>query len=547
MSSSISVDVLVVGGGTAGVAAAWQAAKLGAKTLIVEECPWLGGMLTSAGVSAVDGNEGPLGGGLFRRFRGAIEEFYGGPEAVATGWVSNTCYEPSVGARLLADWIAESGAEVLHGPRLVELLRKGMRIEGAVFDHAGERLEVRAHVTIDGTEFGDLLDLGDVPHRLGREAKEETGEADAVEVADLWMQDMTWVATLDRKVGRAEPVPAQEDYGPPDFDCSTTLLCSTPDPQFLNHPLHDWDSFISYGRLPGGKYMLNWPFHCNDSPMDPQLFGTREERERVLARARQRTLAYVHYIQNELRHPEFGLSDEFGTPHRLAHIPYIRESRRVRGIETVREEHVVAAEGSVRPLRWHDSIAVGDYPLDHHHWSHHLEPKERIVTDYPETSPFEFPYRALVPERVDGLLAVEKNSSVTHIANGCTRLQPVVMSVGQAAGAAAAQAAEKRVEPREIDVRRLQSELLAEGCVLTPLSDVDRNHPHFAAIQQMVLRTDESEPYEFEADRLVSRDEARELAARWHLPEARIDELMTEGMTRGRLAAAALGATREER
>ena len=545
MTESVRVDVLIVGGGTAGVAAAWQAAKCGARTLVVEESPWIGGMLTAAGVSAVDGNEGPLAGGMFRRFREAIEEHYGGSESVRTGWVSNTCYEPHVGERILSNWIEESGAEVWRDIRLVEILRKDARVEGAIVERRGERVEVRAQVTIDGTEFGDVLAMGNVPFRLGRESKEDTGEADAPDVADLWMQDMTWVATLTRVAGVAEAIPEQEEYGRADFDCSTSVICSTPDPELLNHPLHDWDSFISYGKLPGNKYMLNWPFHCNDSPMDPLLFGTREERERVLERSRHRTLAYIRYIQKDLRHPEFGLADEFGTEHKLAHIPYIRESRRVVGVSTVLEEHVVPAEGATRPLRWSDSIAVGDYPLDHHHWSHHLEPKERIVTDYPDTAPFEFPYSALVPQSVDGLLAIEKNSSVTHISNGCTRLQPIVMSVGQAAGAAAAQAAEKGIEPREIDTARLQRELLAEGCVLTPLRDVDAQHPHFAAIQTLTLRTGEVEPYEFDAERVASQEDARSWAERWRVATDIAEGVWRQGMTRGELASAIVEATTE--
>ena len=83
------VDVLVIGGGASGTTAGIQSARLGANTLIVEEFDWLGGMLTSAGVSAIDGNN-KLPGGLWGEFRDSLASRYGGVDKLNTGWVSNT-------------------------------------------------------------------------------------------------------------------------------------------------------------------------------------------------------------------------------------------------------------------------------------------------------------------------------------------------------------------------------------------------------------------------------------------------------------------------
>ena len=94
-SRALHCDVLVVGGGTGGTAAGIQSARLGAKTIIVDSTPWLGGMLTAAGVSATDGNN-RLPSGIWQQFRQAIWKRYGGPKAVATGWVSNTSFQPYV-------------------------------------------------------------------------------------------------------------------------------------------------------------------------------------------------------------------------------------------------------------------------------------------------------------------------------------------------------------------------------------------------------------------------------------------------------------------
>ena len=95
-------EVLVIGGGAAGTAAALASARAGAKTVLVEKGPWLGGMLTSAGVSAVDGNT-KLPGGIWGEFRDSLIQRYGSAEALKTGWVSNHMFEPSIGAAIFSN------------------------------------------------------------------------------------------------------------------------------------------------------------------------------------------------------------------------------------------------------------------------------------------------------------------------------------------------------------------------------------------------------------------------------------------------------------
>ncbi|MEM9382074.1 MAG: FAD-dependent oxidoreductase [Planctomycetota bacterium] len=481
------VDVLVVGGGCSGAAAAIQAARMGARVLVVEETPWLGGMLTAAGVSAVDGNEGPLGGGLFGAFRGAMEDHYGGPEAVRTGWVSNTCFEPEVAAAWFAREVAASGAEVLHGASPERIRRAGDRVTGALFDRGEEWMEVHANVAIDATEYGDVLHLGGVPYRLGRESSEETGEPHAASAPDDEIQDLTMVATLRRFDGEAPRVALPLGFDLGRFDCSTAVRCEIPDPGHWNHALHDWDSFLGYALLPGGRFMLNWPFHANDHPAQG-LFGTREERARTIARAKERALAYVHYVQTALGHPEWGLAtDVYPTDDGLPLLPYVRESRRVVPVRWLREQDVVPQEGSGRNAVLGDGVAVGDYYLDHHHDKDHRPPGERLGEDYPANAPFQVPYSALVPRAVDGLLAAEKNIGATHIVNGCSRLQPVSMLIGQAAGAAAALAASEDVAPRSVDVARLQDVLLDAGCQLVPDRELAAGDAGFAERQRALL------------------------------------------------------------
>ncbi|MEL6332971.1 MAG: FAD-dependent oxidoreductase, partial [Cyanobacteria bacterium J06626_26] len=149
----LNTEVLVVGGGTGGTAAAIQAARLGAQVLLVSEWPWLGGMLTAAGVAAPDGNElAAFQTGLWGAFLRELEQRQ--PGGLHNAWVSFFTYEPAVGATIFADWVAALPNLTWrwgHSPRAVR--RSGDRVIGVDFDH----FSVDAQITVDGTELGDVL------------------------------------------------------------------------------------------------------------------------------------------------------------------------------------------------------------------------------------------------------------------------------------------------------------------------------------------------------------------------------------------------------
>src|SRR5262245_40050761 len=100
-----TADVLVIGGGVGGTAAAIQCARMGVKTILVEPTTMLGGMLTAAGVSFTDGND-QLPSGMWEEFRQALYKHYG-RKNLATGWVSNTCFEPHAGDSIFKSWAAK--------------------------------------------------------------------------------------------------------------------------------------------------------------------------------------------------------------------------------------------------------------------------------------------------------------------------------------------------------------------------------------------------------------------------------------------------------
>lgn len=143
-------DVVIVGGGASGTAAGLQAARMGARTLIVEEFDWLGGMLTSAGVSATDGNY-RLRGGIWDEFRTELARHYGCDSALMTGWVSNVLFEPSVGDSIFKRLVAgepnltvwyRSAAETAE--REKDVWRLGVRRDGRL-------RQVEADVLVDAT------------------------------------------------------------------------------------------------------------------------------------------------------------------------------------------------------------------------------------------------------------------------------------------------------------------------------------------------------------------------------------------------------------
>ena len=472
----IQSDLLVVGGGTSGVCAAIQAARDGLQVALVEETPWLGGMLTAAGVSAVDGNH-RLPSGLWGEFRQKLYEHYGGPGGVKTGWVTHTAFEPRVANQIFHEMVAgEKGISLHKGYWIEEVTKKNQQVIGATFrNDAGNRLTIEASLTIDCTEYGDVMALAGCAYRVGRESRAETGEPGAPAKADGFIQDLTYVAILkDYGPGADRTIPRPAGYDPKEYyGCCREWSDGNPE-------LVDARTMLDYGKLPNDRYMINWPKAGNDYYAD-YLEKDRQERLNLFEHAKQQTLSFVYFIQSQLGFKHLGLADdEFPTADDLALIPYIRESRRLQGMVQLTVDDLV---DPYKGTKYQQGIAVGDYPLDHHHGKVQLDEPE----EFPPIPSFNVPYGCLVPEQVDGLLVAEKSISVTHLVNGCTRLQPCVMQIGQAAGAAADLCLKYAIQPRQLNIRELQQALLQAGCWLMPFLDVTPADWYFDAVQRVAL------------------------------------------------------------
>ncbi len=504
--TTLTTDVLVVGGGTGGTAAALQAARRGANTILVSEFPWLGGMLTSAGVTAPDGNElSAWQTGIWGAFLRELEQRQ--PGGLDNAWVSFFTYEPAIGAQIFADWVAAlPNLKWIANQTPLEVLKQGDRITGVRF----ASYTITAQIILDGTELGDLLALAEIPHRWGWEFQSEFSEPSAPCAPTALTQQYpvqvpTWVVILqDYGEGNLAPaIPPPPSYQPDKFRDAWKNYGAA--------------AFLNYGRLPGDRFMINWPIHGNDygEGVD-RLIGTPAEQAQFHQEALWHTQGFAHFIQTHLGR-RYGLAEDIfpprpAAPHpAYALHPYYRESRRLKGLVTVTEQAILPC-GQVAPLPMAvnaagclnvenscQAIAIGNYANDHHYPSGDipLQPKSLRWGGRWTGTPFTIPYGSLVPITTDGFLVCEKNISVTHIANGATRLQPLVLAIGQAAGMAAALCVEQGCQPRELAVRSLQTALLQDPtapAAIIPLFNLPPQHPDWLAWQTYYLDHPEAYP-----------------------------------------------------
>jgi hypothetical protein len=507
---SYKTDVLVIGASASGIAAGLQSARMGVHTIIAEPTIWLGGMITAAGVCAFDGNHS-MPSGLFGEFREALHKVYGGSSKVSTGWVSNTLFEPHVGDSIFKSMVLHTkGLTVKYQFQFVSAIKSNNRITGAIFVHlpTNQKVTIYAKQVIDATELGDVLANAGVPYSLGMEASAVTGEDVHVSETNNIVQDITYVAILkDYGKGTDKTIPMPKNYDPSEFDgACTDYYFNTAKPK----PNVDAKKMLDYGKLPNKKYMINWPNSGNDIYLNIVEMN-EADREKELVKAKEQTLRFVYFIQHQLGFKNLGLADdEYPTADKLPLIPYHRESRRVKGLVRFDVKHIAKPFDSSNPL-YKTGIAVGDYPIDHHHKKNLKAPQH--LDFYPVPS-FNIPLGALIPQNVNGLIIAEKSISVSNVVNGTTRLQAIALLIGQAAGTLAAQSVQQNLDAQNIPVRNVQLGLLNSNAYIMPYFDVPQNHPQFIAAQKIgatgILKG-EGVPYSwanrtlFHPDSLVNR------------------------------------------
>ena len=509
----IECEILVVGGGTGGVAAAWAAARSGRSVCLVEETDWIGGQLTAQGVSALDEHdhiEAFGGTRTYYRLREAIRDHYR-PLARAgeghlnpgTCWVTRLAFEPRVALRTLEDFLAP---EIEAGRLTIFLRTKAAAAEArddrvvsvlAVNLEDGRAIRFRPEFVLDATELGDLLPLTGAEHVVGAEAKHETGEphAQPVEPKPHCVQSFTYTFALERRpAGERHVVPRPEKYEHYRDGQPYTLRIQVHGGEIYSEE-SGWLDYQVLERAPGTKgalwtyrrlidrdqfrdgfphdiSMFNWP--GNDYRDMSILDRSPVEVARALQDAKRVSLGFLYWLQTEAPHPggppgfpELKLRpDVMGSADGLSKHPYIREARRIKALKTIVEQEVSADhQPGPRAAHFPDSVGIGWYPIDIHRAG------EEDVGVSCRTRPFQIPLGALVPLRLTNLLAAGKNLGTTHITNGCYRLHPVEWNIGEAAGLLVAFALEAKRAPRAIHgdlslLRQFQERLVEEGVPL---------------------------------------------------------------------------------
>ncbi|WP_235298024.1 FAD-dependent oxidoreductase [Portibacter marinus] len=459
-------DLIIIGGGASGISAGLHASRNGVRTLILEETEWLGGMLTAAGVSAIDGNHN-LPSGIWGEFRDSLIARYGSQSALSTGWVSHTLFEPSIAQEIFSNMVSKStDLEVNRNTAVQSVKFENGRWHIKTADRA-----FSSRILIDATELGDIAAMVGIPYDIGMTdgSDEPQGPSESNDI----IQDLTWVATLEDYGPDADmTIEKPANYSAEEFACA----CNTGN---LEIEAVDCEKMLEYGKLPNGKYMINWPNCGNDTYLNV-IEMTAQERVAQLEEAKAMTRRFVYYIQNELGFRHLGLSkEEYPTEDNLAIIPYHRESRRIRGEVRLLSTHLA---NPYHYKLYRTGVAVGDYPIDHHHDKNEAAPEIDFIGI--KIPAYSVPMGVLIPDEVDNFIVAEKSISVSNIVNGATRLQPVVLGIGQAAGAIATIAVQQDKSTKEVAIRDVQQSLLDARAYLMPFMDVDRNDEDFEVLQK---------------------------------------------------------------
>lgn len=458
----LDCDIAIAGGGIGGTTAAITAAREGQTVCLFSETKWLGGMLTSAGVSAIDGAEKNLH-GIFLEFTEAVRDYYKDRlEETSYCAVSYLCFEPAIGNRILKQMVAaEPNITLYYDSSFTSVFREKNTIRGFRVVSENIKYDVYADITIDATDWGDLISLGDIPHDLGPDKNSTEPLANKIPKC---IQPITHTAILEW-TPRPNPIDQPENYDQSPFNCSIPHAgCPESNTKFSL----DGDIFgiTKYAALPNNKILINIPSHSYGNDFDiTQAKYAQSSRAQVIEAAKAHTLNYIYYLQTVHGMENWQLSNDFGTKDKLAQIPYVRESRRIKGIKRLTENDVATQNRQNQST----SIATGSYPID----LHFCEPGTNDI--YKPILPYQIPYEVLVPKDIDGFLAgTGRNISVSHIVNGTTRLQQVESYIGQAAGTAASIASKTKTPLKDLNIKALQAKILVND---GRIAFVEDSHP----------------------------------------------------------------------
>ncbi len=524
---SVSCDLLVVGGNESAVAAAVQACRLGVKRVIlVNDIDWLGGQFSSEGVGNVDewttvnGKrvEFPRSGMFLEVVRAihAVNQRKYGTAQPGNSFCARLTIEPREAANIFESLVkpqVDAGRlRIERGWEPVAVDAAKNRVIGVRFQNGEKKLHVLASLTIDASDWGDIIRLGGAKWSAGPDAKarfdEPSAPAKITEDNRREMNPLTYCVTL-RGSDRDETIPE-----PPGFDRRRyagvsretakdydrigwprgVLRMNVPafaDTEHKDGPYSPPVNVYTHRRIVDAVHLkrdfrdeclfLNWP--VQDYPLDhwpkavaDALEGVEKgaskksivelspaQRRMVLADAKRHSLGLLHHLQTiEPKFRRLRLTDEFGTPDRLPPKPYIREGLRLEALSMLREQdlrtpHKEPKWAKVMPG---DGVFGFQFNIDFHPTRRQFlgeDPANAWATIHTATRNWSthtdrsiFPLRGLIPIERDGLLGASRNIGVSSIVSSAIRLHGQMMHCGQASGTVAFVALKHGIQPRDV-------------------------------------------------------------------------------------------------
>lgn len=524
------LDIVVVGATPAGIMAAIAAARLGSSVTLVEYHGHIGGMSTSGlGKSDIE-NKNAIA-GLFKEFTERIRAYYVDKYGEASENVvkckDGYYYEPSVAEQVFNDMVrSEKNIQLFVNFQLESANVEDDTISEVHFKSrkSNEKLILKGRTFVDATYEGDVFALAGAAYALGREGRDEFDEEHAGEL----FFDYSEKKILEGSTGKG-------DKGLPAY---TYRLCLTDDPRnshVLTSPPDDYDRtrYTGYfldlkeGRLSGPKVIPeghgyyaahfdtlvrafsfaeipNRKYDVNINPR-PLAFPFPEEnqgyveadwkrREQFFKHHKNLVLGLLYFLQNDSEVPEAHrkLANQYHLPKDEftdnGHFPwqlYVREARRLKGKYVLTENDARKIIDGTRNTIFNDSIIAGEFPIDSFPVTKRPSVDRKVLEGYIgllPISPYQIPYRILIPEKIKGLI-VPVAASTTHVAYSTLRMEPLWMGLGQVAGTAAALALRGKTDIQNLSIDTLQLHLQEYNQILTYFEDVPIDDKAFKSVQ----------------------------------------------------------------
>ena len=430
-------DVVVVGGGPAGIAAAVSAARHGARTLLVERYGFLGGMGTAGGVTNFAGLYGRRDGEMTQLVHGVADELLaridalGGlnqPQDGLQGRIRVRSYDTSVYKCAADQLLLDAGVQLLFHALAAAVVMEGARIAALVVETKSGRQAIRANAFVDGSGDADVAAFAGVPFAIG------DGQGSGLFPSTMFRVGHVEAARALAAVGEFKAIndlmqqARERDPGAYRFPREGAILRPQIDPR-------EWRANVTQIRNAEGGAMNGVDAR---QLSDGEVEGRRQIGE------------FFRFLKAEV--PGF----EQSAIVEIAPQVGIRETRRIEGLYALTGEDILSS------ARFDDSIGINAWPMEMHaagriEWAFPRDPQRSFN---------QLPWRMLVPRGVDNLLVAGRCASMTHEGQSAARASGGCFVMGQAAGTAAAALGAGRFA--EVEVPALQRKLAADG------ADLDR-------------------------------------------------------------------------